>query len=152
MSDFILEILEPVANTIDIETSILDTDNITIQYQNNNTIDIETSILDTVTDNITIEYQNNNTIDIETSILDIDNITIEYQNNNTIEIVNTEKILASNLPYGYPIENTIGDLPYTRVSGLTDYVDQSSTTSMQNHILQYHITLVGPALIDGGSP
>jgi hypothetical protein len=108
MSDFILEILEPVANTIEIETSILDT----------------------VTDNITIEYQNNNTIDI----------------------VNTEKILASDLPYGYPIKNTIGDLPYTRVSGLTDYVDQSSTTSMQNHILQYHITLVGPALIDGGSP
>jgi hypothetical protein len=99
MSDFILEILEPVANTIDIETSILDT----------------------VTDNnIIIEYQNNNTIDIETSILDTDNITIEYQNNNTIEIVNTEKILASDLPYGYPISSTIGNLPVSRISGLYD--------------------------------
>jgi|694.fasta_scaffold49789_4 hypothetical protein len=122
MSDFILEILEPVANTIEIETSILDTvtNNITIEYQNNNTIDIETRILDTVTDNITIEYQNNNTIDIETSILDTDNITIEYQNNNTIEIVNTEKILASDLPYGYPISSTIGNLPVSRISGLYD--------------------------------
>ena len=76
MSDFILEILEPVANTIEIETSILDT----------------------VTNNI----------------------TIEYQNNNTIEIVNTEKILASDLPYGYPISSTIGNLPVSRISGLYD--------------------------------
>jgi hypothetical protein len=78
MSDFILEILEPVANTIEIETSILDT----------------------VTDNVTIEYQYNNTIDI----------------------VNTEKILTSDLPYGYSILNTVEDLPYTRVSGLETYI------------------------------
>jgi hypothetical protein len=78
MSDFILEILEPIANTIEIETSILDT----------------------VTDNVTIEYQYNNTIDI----------------------VNTEKILASDLPYGYSISNTIGDLPASRVSGLAQII------------------------------
>jgi hypothetical protein len=76
MSDFILEILEPIVNTIEIETSILDT----------------------VTDNITIEYQYNNTIDI----------------------VNTEKILASDLPYGYPISSTVGNLPVSRISGLYD--------------------------------
>jgi hypothetical protein len=78
MSDFILEILEPVINTIEIETSILDT----------------------VTDNITIEYQYNNTIDI----------------------VNTEKILASDLPYGYSINDTIGNLPASRVSGLLEVI------------------------------
>jgi hypothetical protein len=82
MSDFILEILEPVINTIEIETSILDT----------------------VTDNITIEYQYNNTIDI----------------------VNTEKILASDLPYGYPIENTVGDLPASRVNGLAQIIASSA--------------------------
>jgi hypothetical protein len=87
MSDFILEILEPVANTIEIETSILDT----------------------VTDNVTIEY--------------------EY--NNTIDIVNTEKILASDLPYGYSILNTVGDLPYTRVSGLLDYISANSSVSIR---------------------
>jgi hypothetical protein len=87
MSDFILEILEPVANTIEIETSILDT----------------------VTDNVTIEYQYNNTIDI----------------------VNTEKILASDLPYGYSISNTVGDLPYTRVSGLIDFVSANSSISVR---------------------
>jgi len=91
MSDFILEILEPVANTIEIETSILDT----------------------VTDNITIEYQSNNTIDI----------------------INTEKILASDLPYGYSILNTVGDLPYTRVSGLLEYITNNTIST-----------------IDGGSP
>lgn len=87
MSDFILEILEPVANTIEIETSILDT----------------------VTDNVTIEYQYNNTIDI----------------------VNTEKILASDLPYGYPISNTVGDIPYTRVSGLADFIIANSSSTIR---------------------
>lgn len=87
MSDFILEILEPVANTIEIQTSILDT----------------------ITDDITIEYQYNNTIDI----------------------VNTEKILASDLPYGYSISNTIGDLPYTRVSGLADFIIANGTSSIR---------------------
>lgn len=91
MSDFILEILEPTINTIEIETSILDT----------------------VTDNITIEYQNNNTIDI----------------------VNTEKILVSDLPYGYSILDTIGDLPASRVSGLAQII---ASTAPQN--------------IDGGTP
>lgn len=91
MSDFILEILEPVVNTIEIETTILDT----------------------VTDNL----------------------VIEYDTNNSIEIVNTEKILASDLPYGYPINNTLGNLPINRVEGLLDALDNLS-----------------PDIIDGGSP
>lgn len=82
MSDFTIEIIEPVINSIEIETTILDS--------------------------IT------------------DNITIETQNSNIIEIVNTEKILASDMPYGYPISNTIGDLPASRVSGLAEYVSQST--------------------------
>lgn len=108
MSDYIIEILEPVINIIEIETSIEDSVS--------------------------------------------DNISVEYQNYNSIEIVNTEKILASDMPYGYPINNTIGNLPYIRVSGLTNYVDQSLTSSMESHILLYHAIPVGPIIIDGGSP
>ena len=108
MSDYIIEILEPVINIIEIETSIEDSVS--------------------------------------------DNISVEYQNYNSIEIVNTEKILASDMPYGYPINNTIGDLPYIRVSGLTNYVDQSLAGSIEAHILQYHMTPVGPIIIDGGNP
>lgn len=78
MSDFILEILEPIVNVIEIETSILDT----------------------VTDNI----------------------IVEYDSNNSIEIVNTEKLLVSDMPYGYSINSTLGDLPYIRISGLTEGV------------------------------
>lgn len=91
MSDFILEILEPVVNIVEVETSILD--------------------------NV------------------IDNITIETFNTNNIEIVNTEKILVSDLPYGYPINNTTGDLPATRVSGIMDLISSSAISE-----------------IDGGTP
>lgn len=108
MSDYIIEILEPVINIIEIETSIEDSVS--------------------------------------------DNISVEYQSYNSIEIVNTEKILASDMPYGYPINNTIGDLPYVRVSGLTNYVDQSITDYSETHVLRYHMTPVGPVSIDGGSP
>jgi hypothetical protein len=95
MSDFILEILEPVANTIEIETSILDS----------------------VTENVTIEY--------------------EY--NNTIDIINTEKILASDIPYGYDINDTTGNLPYSRVENLETYI-------------QSFIPQQSSVAIDGGSP
>lgn len=91
MSDFTIEIIEPVINSIEIETTILDS--------------------------IT------------------DNITIETQNNNIIEIVNTEKMLASDMPYGYPISDTIGDLPASRISGLLEYIASQP-----------------PLNIDGGTP
>ena len=50
---------------------------------------------------------------------------------NTIEIVNTEKILASDLPYGYNLSSTVGDLPYTRVSGLADFISSNSNSSIR---------------------
>lgn len=95
MSDFILEILDSSTNTIEIETSFLDT--------------------------IT------------------DSITIEQHDNKNIEIINTEKVLISDLPYGYSINNTVGDLPYPRVSGLQTYI----------------VSLIPPISdisIDGGTP
>jgi hypothetical protein len=91
MSDFIIEIIEPIINTIEIETLVSDT----------------------VTDNI----------------------TIETQASNIVEIVNTEKLLASDMPYGYLISDTIGDLPASRISGLSEVIQNSSPNS-----------------IDGGSP
>ena len=91
MSDFIIEIIEPIINTIEIETLVSDT----------------------VTDNI----------------------TIETQASNIVEIVNTEKLLASDMPYGYLISDTIGDLPASRISGLSEAIQNSFPNS-----------------IDGGSP
>lgn len=63
-----------------------------------------------------IENANN----IETQIVDV----------NTIEIVNTEKILPSDFPDTYPINWTIGDLPYTRVSGLTEVIQDTLGVSI----------------------
>lgn len=69
------------------------------------------------------------TVEVETSISDIpvDNIIITYENNNTIDIVNTEKILISDLPYGYSINDTVGDLPASRVSGLLETLTSTNT-------------------------
>lgn len=78
MSDFIIEILEPTINYIEIETSF--------------------------TDNIS------------------DNITIERYNDINLEIVNTEKVLASDLPDDIPMSKIIGNLHYTRVDGLETYI------------------------------
>jgi hypothetical protein len=86
MSNFIIEILEPVTTTVEIETSISDSPT--------------------------------------------DNIIITYENNNTIDILNTEKILTSDLPYGYSINDTIGDLPASRVSGLLDIIASSIPQSI----------------------
>lgn len=78
MSNFIVEILEPV----------------------NNIIEIETSFLDVVTDNIEIE---------------------RYDSFN-LEIINTEKILAGDLPDDIPISKIVGNLHYSRIDDLEIYV------------------------------
>lgn len=78
MSNFIIEIVEPVTNIIEIETSFLDT----------------------VTDNIEIER------------FDVFNV----------EVINTEKILASDLPDNIPMGKIIGNLHYSRIQGLEAYI------------------------------
>ena len=78
MSDFILEILEPVTSILEIETSF-------------------------------------GTI--------VNNIEIERFNSFDLEIVNTEKVLASDLPDDIPMSKIVGNLDVARIDGLDEYLD-----------------------------
>ena len=78
MSDFILEILEPTTNILEVETSF-------------------------------------------GSI--VNNIEIELFDSFNLEIVNTEKVLASDLPDNIPMSKIVGNLDVARIDGLDDYLD-----------------------------
>lgn len=88
MSNFIIEILEPTINKIEIQTSVLDT----------------------VTD--TIEIERYDTINLE--------------------IVNTEKILVSDLPNNIPMSNISGNLHYTRIDDLDTYIESFVNSGINN--------------------
>jgi hypothetical protein len=65
-----------------------------------------------------------NIIEIETSYVDnINNIEIERYEIYNVDVINTEKILLSDLPDSYPMNKIIGDLSVYRISGLADYLD-----------------------------
>jgi len=65
-----------------------------------------------------------NIIEIETSFGSIvNNIEIEKFDQFNIEIVNTEKILASDLPDDIPMSKIVGNLSVARIDGLDDYLD-----------------------------
>jgi hypothetical protein len=65
-----------------------------------------------------------NIIEIETSYIDnINNIEIERYEIYNVDVINTEKILLSDLPDSYPMNKIIGDLSVYRISGLADYLD-----------------------------
>jgi hypothetical protein len=78
MGDFILEILEPTTNILEVETSF-------------------------------------------GSI--VNNVEIERFDSFNLEIVNTEKVLASDLPDNIPMGKIIGNLSVLRIDGLDDYLD-----------------------------
>lgn len=78
MSDFILEILEPTTNILEVETSF-------------------------------------GTV--------VNNIEIERFDSFNLEIVNTEKVLASDLPDDIPMSKIVGNLDVARIEGLDDYLD-----------------------------
>jgi len=90
MSDFIIEILEPTVNIIEIETSYLDV----------------------ITDSIEIER------------FDAFNL----------EIVNTEKILWSDLPDNIPMSKISGNLSVNRIDGLDDYITTFLTDGAIIHV------------------
>lgn len=89
MSDFILEILEPTINYLDISTSFIE---------------------------------------------NINNIEIERSENYNLEIVNTEKILVSDLPDDIPMDKIVGNLHYSRIDGLSDYISLSGSVRVENLI------------------
>jgi len=63
-------------------------------------------------------------IEIETSYTDnVNNIDIERYEIYNVDIINTEKILPSDLPDTYPMNKIIGDLSVYRISGLNDYLN-----------------------------
>lgn len=63
-------------------------------------------------------------IEIETSFVEnLNNIEIERYETFNLEIVNTEKILASDLPDDIPMSKIFGNLHVSRIDGLDDYLD-----------------------------
>ena len=65
-----------------------------------------------------------NIVEIETSYIDnINNIEIERYEIYNVDVINTERILLSDLPDSYPMNKIIGDLSVYRISGLSDNLD-----------------------------
>jgi len=63
-------------------------------------------------------------LEIETSFIEnINNLEISRSESFNIELINTEKILASDLPDNIPISKIVGNLSVARISGLDDYLD-----------------------------
>lgn len=68
-----------------------------------------------------------NLLEIETAFVDIvNNIEIERSESFNIELINTDKILPTDLPDNIPISKIIGDLHVSRILELSDYLDQYS--------------------------
>lgn len=66
-----------------------------------------------------------NILTIETSFLeDFHNITIEVFDTYNLEVVNTEKILVSDLPNNIPMDMIIGNLDVTRIDNLDEYLSE----------------------------
>lgn len=78
MSEFIIEILEPTTNILEVET-----------------------VYGSITNNVEIQ------------LFDSFNL----------EIVNTEKVLVSDLPDNIPMSKIVGNLNVSRIDGLDDYLD-----------------------------
>lgn len=87
MSDFIIEILEPTINYLDVSTSFIE---------------------------------------------NINNIEIERSENYNLEIINTEKILWSDLPDNIPMSKISGNLHYSRIEGLETFVSSFTASGVNN--------------------
>jgi hypothetical protein len=76
--------------------------------------------------NFTIEITDpvKNILEIETSFgVNINNIEIEKFDAINVEIINTEKILAFDLPDDIPMSKIIGNLDVSRIDNLDSYLD-----------------------------
>jgi len=109
MSNFILEITHPQTSILEIETSFI---------ESINNLEIETSLIENI-DSLEISF-----LDIETNFIqNINSLEISRSESFNIELINTEKILASDLPDNIPISKIVGNLSVARISGLDDYLD-----------------------------
>ncbi len=76
-----------------------------------------------------------NYLELETSFGNIvNNIEIERFGDFSVEIVNTEKILASDLPDNIPMSKIIGNLPVDRIDGLDEYLQSFGSVDAANII------------------
>jgi hypothetical protein len=64
-------------------------------------------------------------LEVETSFVEnLNNIEIERSESFNIDLINTEKILASDLPDNIPMSKIVGDLHVSRILGLSDYLNE----------------------------
>jgi hypothetical protein len=76
-----------------------------------------------------------NIIEIETSFIEnLNNVEIERYETFNLEIVNTEKILASDLPDDIPMSKIIGNLDVSRIDGLDEYISDFAQVNVNNVI------------------
>lgn len=76
-----------------------------------------------------------NIIEIETSFVDnVNNIEIERYETFNLEIINTEKILASDLPDDIPFSKIVGNLHVSRIDGLDSYLASFGSVDVDNVI------------------
>lgn len=72
-------------------------------------------------------------LDVSTSFIEnINNIEIERSENYNLEIVNTEKILWSDLPDNIPISKISGNLHYSRIDGLEGFVSSYTASGVRS--------------------
>lgn len=76
--------------------------------------------------NFTIEILEpvTNLLEIETSYGSItNNVEIQLFDSFNLDIINTEKVLASDLPDDIPMSKIVGNLNVLRIDGLDQYLD-----------------------------
>ena len=85
---------------------------------------------------IEITEPTNHIIEIETMFLDTvtDSIEVERYDSFNIEIINTEKILWSDLPDNIPFSKISGTLHYSRIEGLDDHIADFLSDNATVHV------------------
>lgn len=74
-------------------------------------------------------------LDVSTSFIEnINNIEIERSENFNLEIINTEKILWSDLPDNIPMNKISGNLHYSRIDDLDSYLTNFLTDNALVHV------------------
>lgn len=99
-----------------------------------------------MSDNIVeITESSNYSIVIDTSLIENENnIEIQLSIPNAVDVINNTTVLVGDLPHGYPIDWTVGNLPISRVSGL--YISGGSGINVVSDSGNYTISLSDPTI------
>jgi hypothetical protein len=91
-----------------------------------------------------------NYLELETSFGTItNNVEIEKFDIVNVEIVNTEKILASDLPDDIPMSKIVGNLDVSRIDGLAQYlanieIDAANISDLDDYLDNYEFDCGSP--------